>query len=150
MGEFSVIGGPTERSLESNNDGLAFTGEMTNGSGKRIDPTEVVEHGSTDAVFRQRLDFEAAFGIEAVDGLDKADGSSGHQIIQFDEVWAAPVDSGCDETDLRHVVQNELVTISHFEGSLGESLEATSAQGSGTARARSGQDRASSPAQAES
>ena len=93
MGEFSVIGGSTERSLKSNNDGMAFPCEMTNGSGKRIDLAEEIEDGSTDAMFRQCLDLEAAIGVEAVDGLDEANGSSGHEIIQVDEVWAAPVDS---------------------------------------------------------
>ena len=114
MGEFRILGRSPKGLLKSNNDGIAITGEMPNGSGKRIDLPEVVEDGSTNAVLRQRLDFEAAFGVEAVDGLDKADGSSGHQIIQFDEVWTAPVDSGCDETDLRHVVQNKLVRIGHL------------------------------------
>ena len=129
---------------------MAFSCEMPNGSGKRIDFAEVIEDCSTDAVLRQSFDLEAAVGVETVDGLDKADGSCGHQIIQFDAVWAAPVDSRCNEADLRQVVQNKLVTISHLMAPWGESLEATPARGSGTALARSSQDRASSPAQAES
>lgn len=73
---------------------------------------EIVEEGSVDAVLGEGLQLEIPGGIEAVHGLDQADGADGDEVVEFD-LRTTPMESAGEQLHLGKMIEDDLIAIGH-------------------------------------
>jgi len=84
---------------------------LTNGSWQRIELTEVIQHGATDAVFGNRFEFEITAGIEPVHGVDQSNSSNRDKVFEK-HFWRASLTERLgDEFNLRQVTHDHLLAV---------------------------------------
>ena len=97
-------------------DGLTLPHKSPHCSRQRIDTAQIVEHGATNTMFGQRLEFQISSGIETVGGVNKTHDSRRHKVFKQDLRWAPAMNLRCNKPHLRQAFDDGLFAFRPYSG----------------------------------